>query len=78
VTDESTKIVVLNEAKGRLSSSTSSAQSSGFTERKVKYIANNAAKNINSLDSQTIVPIDTIFGRSAWLGTRTAVDVLTQ
>jgi hypothetical protein len=43
----------------------------------VKYIANKAAKNINSLDSQTMVPIDTIFGRSAWLGTLTGVAVLT-
>ena len=40
-------------------------------------MANKAAKNINSLDSQTIVPIETIFGRSAWLGTRTAETVLT-
>jgi hypothetical protein len=29
----------------------------------VKYIANRAAKNINSLDSQTIVPTATKFGR---------------
>jgi hypothetical protein len=29
----------------------------------VKYIAKRAAKNINSLDSQTIVPTATKFGR---------------
>jgi hypothetical protein len=29
----------------------------------VKYIANRAAKNINSLDNQTIVPTATRFGR---------------
>jgi hypothetical protein len=33
------------------------------TARVVKYIANRAAKNINSLDSQTIVPTATKFGR---------------
>jgi hypothetical protein len=58
-------------------SSTSLAHNSGFNERSVKYIANKAAKNINSLASHTMVPIDTIFGRSAWLGTLMAVDVLT-
>ena len=31
--------------------------------RAVKYIANNPAKNINSLDSQTMVPTLTMFGR---------------
>jgi len=29
----------------------------------VKYIAKSAAKNINSLDSQTMVPTATRFGR---------------
>jgi hypothetical protein len=29
----------------------------------VKYIAKSAAKNINSLESQTIVPTATAFGR---------------
>jgi hypothetical protein len=32
-------------------------------ERTVKYIAKSAAKNINSLESQTIVPTATRFGR---------------
>src|SRR5215468_3500709 len=35
------------------------------TERIVKYIANSAAKNISSDDSQTIVPTLTRFGRLA-------------
>ena len=41
----------------------------------MKYIANKAAKNISSLASQTMVPTETIFGRSAWvlLGDRVAV-----
>jgi hypothetical protein len=77
VTDESTKIVVLKEANGMFRSSTSFAHNSGLTDLKVKYIANKAAKNISSLASQTMVPIDTMLGRSAWLGTLTAVAVLT-
>src|SRR5262249_30250877 len=36
-----------------------------LTERMVKYIANSAAKNISSEDSQTIVPTLTRFGRLA-------------
>jgi len=36
-----------------------------LTARIVKYIANSAAKNINSLDSQTIVPMETMLGRFA-------------
>jgi len=44
--------------------STPSAQISGpWTALVVKYIAKRAAKNINSLESQTIVPTATIFGR---------------
>src|SRR3954468_23276897 len=38
-------------------------QSPGWTERTVKYIANSPAKNINSLDSHTMVPTLTTFGR---------------
>ncbi|GAA4898959.1 hypothetical protein GCM10023223_12200 [Stackebrandtia albiflava] len=40
-----------------------SAHCSGAAARMEKYIANNAAKNISSLDSQTIVPTLTMFGR---------------
>src|SRR6476646_5388486 len=38
-------------------------QSPGCTDRIVKYIANRPAKNISSLDSHTMVPTDTMFGR---------------
>jgi hypothetical protein len=40
----------------------------------VKYIANSAAKNINSLESQTIVPTATALGRVI-LWCSTAVDI---
>src|SRR3954466_2174061 len=40
------------------------AQSSGLTDRIVKYDANSAAKNISSLESQMIVPTETMLGRS--------------
>jgi hypothetical protein len=65
VTLDSTRIVVFTLANGMLRSWVSSAQTSGFTARSVKYIANSAAKNINSLESQTMVPIETMFGRLA-------------
>ena len=69
VTDESTRTVVLTAANGMLSSAVDSAQIFGpCTERVVKYIAKSAAKNINSLESQTIVPTATIFGRFTFLG----------
>ena len=38
-------------------------QSPGCTERIVKYIANRPAKNISSLESHTMVPTLTMFGR---------------
>src|ERR1700759_3884353 len=42
-------------------------QSPGCTARIVKYMANRPAKNISSLESQTIVPTLTMFGRvSEW------------
>jgi hypothetical protein len=40
----------------------------------VKYIAKRAAKNINSLESQTIVPTATAFGREI-LWCDTALDM---
>src|SRR5690606_20390562 len=36
---------------------------SADTERCVKYMANSPAKNMSSLDSQTMVPTETEFGR---------------
>src|SRR3954451_12364736 len=46
-------------------------QCGSLTARMVKYIANSAAKNISSLDSQTIVPTLTTLGlvRDPWDGT---------
>jgi hypothetical protein len=38
-------------------------QFGSFTARIVKYIANRPAKNINSLDSHTMVPTLTTLGR---------------
>src|SRR3954471_10333620 len=38
-------------------------QWSGCTDRTVKYMANRPAKNISSLDSHTMVPTLTMFGR---------------
>jgi hypothetical protein len=42
-------------------------QSPECTDRTVKYIANKPAKNMSSLESQTMVPTLTMFGRvSEW------------
>ena len=65
VTEDSTRTVVLSVENGMLSSSGSVSQSSGLTERIVKYIANSAAKNISSEDSQTMVPTAVVSGRLA-------------
>jgi len=53
------------------SNSVEVAQTDGpCTARVVKYIAKSAAKNINSLESQTMVPTATKFGRVVlWAGT---------
>ena len=56
---------MLTVEKGMLSSSGSVSHSSGLTDRTVKYIANSAAKNISSEDSQTIVPTAVVSGRLA-------------
>lgn len=55
--------MVLIAAKGMLRNSVDSSQIAGpCTARVVKYIAKSAAKNINSLESHTIVPTATTFG----------------
>src|SRR3954451_19526669 len=64
VSEESTRIVVLTAAKGTFSFSVFWAHRSGLTARIVKYDANRAAKNISSLESQMIVPTETMLGRS--------------
>ncbi len=63
---ESTSTVVLAAAKGTLRSWVSCAHRSGWIERDMKYIANSAAKNISSLESHTMVPTETMFGRFTW------------
>jgi hypothetical protein len=68
---------VFTDANGMLSFSTLCAHRPGFTDRNGKYIAKSAAKNISSLESHTMVPTDTILGRSTWLGTLTADAVVT-
>ena len=61
---ESTKTVVLIDENGIFSIFVDSNQTAGpCTARVVKYIAKSAAKNINSDESQTIVPTATKFGR---------------
>ncbi|GAA0478106.1 hypothetical protein Ade02nite_67760 [Paractinoplanes deccanensis] len=45
-----------------------SSHNSGAAARIEKYMANNAAKNMSSLESHTIVPTLTMFGRvSEWI-----------
>jgi hypothetical protein len=41
----------------------------------VKYIAKSAAKNINSLESQTMVPTATMLGRLSRAGWATVLDI---
>src|SRR6266496_2378454 len=73
VTEDSTRIVVLTLANGTFrnsvevfhSVSVPGAAAAVVTDLIVKYAANRAAKNISSLESQTIVPTLTILGRSA-------------
>ena len=63
-------MIVLIVAKGTLSTSVDVFDNSGSTEQIVKYIANMPAKNISSLESQTMVPTDTMLGRDTgpWPG----------
>ncbi len=64
VSEESTRIVVFVAAKGRFSSEACSFQySAPVTDRRVKYIAKRAAKNISSELSQMMVPTLVRFGR---------------
>jgi hypothetical protein len=64
VTEDKTKIVVLVAENGMFNISVDSAQIFGpCTARVVKYMAKSAAKNINSDESQTIVPTATRLGR---------------
>src|SRR2546423_15718032 len=62
VTLDSSSTVVLIDPRVRFRSAPGQGSPSPVsTERMVKYIANNAAKNMSSEDSQTIVPTLTKF-----------------
>src|SRR5437868_7066071 len=68
VTEDSTRTVVLTADNGRSSGAPGQEPCPDWpivTERIVKNIANRAAKNISSDDSQTIVPTLTRLGRFA-------------
>src|SRR3954468_19840561 len=71
VTLESTRTIVNGAAVLRSRTTSLAGQIGSLIERIVKYIANRAAKNISSLDSQTIVPTLTVLGRvrEPWDGT---------
>src|ERR671921_848172 len=62
-TELTTRTSVLTLENGTLSFSGPVTHCSGTTDRMVKYIANSPAKNISSLESQTIVPTEAMFGR---------------
>src|SRR5712691_2518866 len=63
VTLDSSSTVVFTDASGRLRCAIGQCLPSPLsTERIVKYMANSAAKNISSEDSQTIVPTLTRLG----------------
>src|SRR5215469_18413650 len=63
VTLDRSRTVVFTEARARLRSAPGQGSPSPLsTERMVKYIANSAAKNMSSEDSQTMVPTLTRFG----------------
>src|ERR1700740_1502117 len=76
VTLDSTSTMVFADASGR---SRGAAGHGGpwplSTERILKYIANSAAKNISSLDSQIMVPTLTRFGLLAGVRGTGAVSV---
>src|SRR3954447_21638867 len=63
VTEESTRITVNVVAYGTLSPSVCSSHRLYSAARIEKYIANKAAKNMSSLESHTMVPTLTMFGR---------------
>src|SRR5436189_4092455 len=63
VTLDSTRMIVNGAAVLRSRTTSSGGQLDALIDRIVKYIANSAAKNISSLESQTIVPTLTVLGR---------------
>src|SRR3954470_3754304 len=71
VTLESTRMIVNGAAVLRSRTTPFAGQAGWLIDLIVKYIANRAAKNMSSLDSQTIVPTLTVLGRvrEPWEGT---------
>ena len=68
--------MVLAAANGTLRDLVEANQTAGpCTARVVKYIAKRAAKNMSSLESQTIVPTATRLGRLTFGLTRLALDM---
>src|SRR4249919_2074968 len=62
-TDEETRTKVLKAEKANVRLLLSASQTTGpWTARTVKYIANRAAKNMSSEESQTMVPTATLLG----------------
>src|SRR5450631_1341306 len=78
VTLDSSSTVVLTDPRAISRWAPGHGRPSPFTtERTVKYIANSAAKNISSEDSQMIVPTLTRFGRFAGVrGTASVTDAV--
>src|SRR3954471_23443233 len=62
VTEESTRMIVNGAAVLRSSTTPLAGQIGSLIARIVKYMANSAAKNISSLESQTMVPTLTTLG----------------
>jgi predicted Fe-S protein YdhL (DUF1289 family) len=63
VNEEATRINVFISAKGTFKIWVSADHISGEFARRLKYMANKAAKNMTSLPSQTIVPTEVALGR---------------
>jgi hypothetical protein len=63
VKEEATRIRVFIKAKRTSSLAVSEDQISGELARRLKYMANSAAKNMTSLPSHTIVPTEVELGR---------------
>src|SRR5512142_3014128 len=78
VTLDSSSTVVLTDPRATFRWAPGQGRPSPFTtERTVKYIANSAAKNISSEDSQMMVPTLTRLGRLAGVrGTASATDAV--
>ena len=73
--EDATRIKVLTSANGTLRCEVPSSHMAGELARRLKYIANRAAKNMTSLPSQTIVPTEVALGRLIVGEEKVAVDM---